>query len=342
MAEQKFEIVVSPQDPPERIDKYLTQKLPAVSRSRVQQLIEEKMVLVDGRPVKPSHTVRPGERVEVTIPEPRKTDLEPQEIPLEILFEDEFLLVLNKPAGLVVHPAFGHNEGTLVNALLYHCRHNLSGIGGELRPGIVHRLDKDTSGLMVVAKDDETHRHLSRQFSERSIQRTYLAVVWGHLRQKQGKVETFYGRSPTNRKKMAVRQEGKLAITTYRVIEEFPLLSLVEVKLGTGRTHQIRVHMAYLGHPVFSDPVYGGRSRKLSTLKSKEKAIAHRYLETLHRQALHAQTIGFVHPKTGEALFFTSPLPEDMERLLRVARESREEENAKSNRSQAAPEERRN
>ena len=316
---EKFSWTVPPDASPLRIDRYLAEKLEGLSRSRVQQLIEKAHVLVNGEPVKPSHQIRPGEHIEVTVPEPEPTDVVAQDIPLEILYEDEYLLVLNKPAGMVVHPAFGHSEGTLVNALLHHCR-NLSGIGGELRPGIVHRLDKDTSGLMVVAKDDVTHRELSRQFSERSIDRTYLAVVWGHFSEKEGRIETFYGRSPTNRKKMAVLPEGKLAITNYRVKEELPLISLVELKLGTGRTHQIRVHMAYLGHPVLSDYVYGGRRKRVGSLTARSREIAERYLETMKRQALHAQTLGFTHPATGERMFFRSPLPEDFAALLELAR----------------------
>jgi len=316
---QKFAWTISPEAPKIRLDRYLAEKIPDLSRSRVQQLIEGGHVRINGEPTKASHLIRPGEKLTVVIPQPETTDVVAEEIPLEILYEDEHLLVLNKPPGMVVHPAFGHNRGTLVNALLFHCR-NLSGIGGELRPGIVHRLDKDTSGLMVVAKDDVTHRGLSSQFSNRTIDRTYVAVVWGHFQQKEGRLETFYGRSPTNRKKMAVLPEGKVAVTAYKVLEELPLISVVELKLGTGRTHQIRVHMAYLGHPVVSDYVYGGRRKKVGALKAGERAVAGQYLEILKRQALHAKTLGFTHPVTGKRLFFEAPLPDDIAALLKLAR----------------------
>lgn len=318
---QEIEIVVPNEKQPERVDKFLTREIAGVSRSRIQQLIDLEMVLVNGVPVKASRSVAPGETIQVRIPHAKKIEAVPENIPLDILYEDEFLLVVNKPAGMVVHPAVGNPRGTLVNALLFHCK-DLSGINGELRPGIVHRLDKDTSGLLVAAKHDVTHRNLSQQFSNRTISRTYVALVWGHLREKSGRIETCFGRSPSNRKKMAVLPEGKIAITHYQVLEEVPLLSLVRLKLSTGRTHQIRVHMAYLGHPVFSDYVYGGRNRRLGSLRPKDREIAVRFLDILRRQALHAQTLEFVHPHSEQRMRFSSPLPHDIQRLLNIARES--------------------
>lgn len=316
---QQIEIVVPAQKVPERIDKFLTREIANISRTRLQQLIELELVLVDDKVIKPSHTVSAGEKINILLPRPQKTEVLPQNIPLDILYEDEFLLVINKPAGMVVHPAIGNPDNTLVNALLFYCS-DLSGINGEIRPGIVHRLDKDTSGLLVVAKNDVTHRRLSAQFSDRTISRNYVALVWGHLSPKRATIETFYGRSPRNRKKMSVLDEGKLAVTSYSVLEELPLLSLVRLKLGTGRTHQIRVHMAHIGHPVFSDHVYGGRNRRLGSLNTKDRELAARYLDMLQRQALHAQTLEFVHPATGEKMNFTSPIPDDIQALLEFAR----------------------
>lgn len=320
---QNLEFIVPPQKQLERIDKFLTREISNVSRTRIQQLIDAKFVLINGKSVKSSYKIVPGEKIEVTLPRPEKTEVIPENISLDILYEDEFLLVINKPAGMVVHPAIGNRTGTLVNALLYHCQ-DLSGINGELRPGIVHRLDKDTSGLLVAAKDDVTHRYLSSQFSNRTISRNYVALVWGHLKKRRGKIETFYGRSPKNRKKMAVLPEGKIAITNYQTLEVVPLLSLVSLKLETGRTHQIRVHMSHLGHPVFSDHLYGGRNRRLGSLSTKDRQIAAQYLEYLQRQALHAQTLSFIHPKTKKGQEFNSPLPEDMLSLLQFAREQKE------------------
>ncbi len=319
METQQIQITVPNQKKPERIDTFLTGNIANISRTRIQQLIQIDMILVNGETIKPSFIVSGGEKVEVTLPRPQKTEVLAENIPLDILYEDKFLIVINKPPGMVVHPAIGNREGTLVNALLYYCK-DLSGINGVIRPGIVHRLDKDTSGILVAAKDDVSHRYLSCQFSDRTILRDYTALVWGHLKKKSGKIETFYGRSPKNRKKMAVLPEGKLAITNYSVIEEVPLLSLVRLRLGTGRTHQIRVHMAHLNHPVFSDYTYGGRNRRLGSLNTNDRNIAAFYLECLPRQALHAKTLGFIHPETEKEMFFESQLPEDIQGLLDLAR----------------------
>jgi 23S rRNA pseudouridine1911/1915/1917 synthase len=319
--EDRREILIPPKKEKERLDVFLTREIGHFSRAFFQRLIEEDKVLVNERPQKASYLVAPGDRIEVLIPPPKKYDVLPEDIPLDIVYEDAHLIVINKPPGLVVHPAVGHFTGTLVNALLFHCR-DLSGIGGELRPGIVHRLDKDTSGLLVAAKDDFTHRKLSEQFSNRTIEREYWALVWGVPSPRSGRIETQIGRSPTNRKKMAVVEEGgKLAVTTYETQERLFLLSLVKLKLGTGRTHQIRVHMAHIGHPVFGDSPYGGRNRRLGALTAAERKIAARYLEMLPRQALHARTLGFEHPHTHKHLRFESDLPEDMTALLELARE---------------------
>ncbi len=322
--EDRREILIPPKKEKERLDVFLTREIGHFSRAFFQRLIEEDKVLVNERPQKASYLVAPGDRIEVLIPPPKKYDVLPEDIPLDIVYEDAHLIVINKPPGLVVHPAIGHFTGTLVNALLFHCR-DLSGIGGELRPGIVHRLDKDTSGLLVAAKDDFTHRKLSEQFSNRTIEREYWALVWGVPSPRSGRIETQIGRSPTNRKKMAVVEEGgKLAVTTYETQERLFLLSLVKLKLGTGRTHQIRVHMAHIGYPVFGDSTYGGRNRRLGALTAAERKIAARYLEMLPRQALHARTLGFEHPHTHEHLRFESDLPEDMTALLELAREYHE------------------
>ncbi|RMD87593.1 MAG: RluA family pseudouridine synthase [Calditrichaeota bacterium] len=314
-AEQFLEFKVPTNQGKQRLDKYLTQILGSVSRARLQKLIEEGKVLVNGRPAKASHLIMPDELIEITIPKPKKVDIEPENIPLNILYEDEHLLVLNKEAGMVVHPAFANYTGTLVNALLYHCG-DLSSVGGRQRPGIVHRLDKDTSGLMVIAKDDLAHQELSRQFSQKIIEREYWAIAWGHFDKKQGRIETYLARSPKDRKKISVQPQGKLAITNYEVLEELPLVSLVKLRLETGRTHQIRVHLSYIGHPVFGDPVYGGRNRQLGSLSNKQRQLAAELLEMMHRQALHAKTLGFYHPVSGEFMRFDSELPSDMQQIL--------------------------
>ena len=313
-------IIVPPNKKKERLDIFLTRAVGHFSRTFFQRLIDEEKILVNGTLQKASYLITSGDRIVIDIPPPQKYNVASEDIPLNIVYEDKYLIVINKPPGLVVHPAVGHYTGTMVNALLYHCR-DLSGIGGELRPGIVHRLDMDTSGLLVAAKDDYTHRILSDQFRNRTIEREYWALVWGVPSPRSGRVETQIGRSPTNRKKMAVIKEGgKIAVTNYETQERLFLLSLVKLKLGTGRTHQIRVHMAHIGHPVFGDSVYGGRNRRLGSLTPDERKIAARYLEMLPRQALHARTLGFEHPQTHEHLRFESDLPDDMKAVLDLAR----------------------
>ena len=287
-----------------RLDLYLAEKASELSRSRAQKLIEENLVLVNGKPcTDKNYRLQSGDQIAVTIPEPVKSRVEPEEIRLDIVFEDSDLLVINKPRGMVVHPAPGHAQGTLVNALLSHCR-DLSGIGGVMRPGIVHRLDKDTSGLLIVAKNDFTHRSLSAQLKARKLHREYIALVFGHIKPEIGRIEAPIGRHPRHRKKMAVISGGRAAVTRYRVIKYFKHYSLLKLKLETGRTHQIRVHLAHLGYPVVGDPTYTkGKTNDLPP-------------ELAGPQALHARLISFTHPRSGENLEFSVPLPEAFKKTL--------------------------
>lgn len=286
-----------------RLDLWLTGCLDGISRARIQQLIREGLVKVNSRSVKESHKPKAGEQVEVVIPPPRPVELKAEKIPLDILFEDDALLVINKPAGMVVHPSPGHDSGTLVNAVLHHCP-QLAGIGGELRPGIVHRLDRDTSGVIIVAKTEAALANLADQFRRREIRKEYLAVVSGVLSPAGGKIETLIGRHATDRKKMtAVPRKGRPALTFYQTLEKFDNFSLLILRPETGRTHQIRVHLAHRQHPVVGDKQYG---RRLTGYLPFEA----------NRQMLHAHKICFHHPGTGEKLAFNAPIPEDMERLL--------------------------
>lgn len=299
--------------PGERLDAFLPQHFPALSRSAVQRLIEEGYITVNGKTTKPTHTPRAGELVKVEWPEAKPAEAKPEDIPLDIIYEDECLLVLNKPAGLVVHPAAGNEEHTLVNALLHHCEGELSGIGGVARPGIVHRLDKETSGCLVVAKNDETHVALSAQFAGRTVEKIYLAIVCGVMPRDAGNIRAAIARHPTHRKRMAVcdADEGRAAHTGYRVIERLNEATLVEAHLHTGRTHQIRVHFQHLGFPVAGDTTYGQRQTKRLAELTKYEAP---------RVLLHAHKLAFVHPRTGKKLNFTAPWPEDFEDALRFLR----------------------
>ena len=302
-----------------RLDQYLAAHLPELSRSRIQSLIKSGDVLVNGSPAKPKNPVSRGDSITVRIPEPEPAEAQPQDIPLDIQYEDEDVVVINKESGMVVHPAAGNPDGTIVNALLHHCG-DLSGIGGVERPGIVHRLDKDTSGCLVIAKNDGAHQSLTAQFAARSTEKRYLAVVQGIPSQSSGTVFTHIGRHPVNRLKMAVVNpgSGKAAITDYDLLCADPSTdsSLVLCTLHTGRTHQIRVHMKHIGHTLFNDERYGGNEILKGTHFSKYKQFVNNCFETCPRQALHAMTLGFVHPRTGEEMFFTSPLPEDMTNLI--------------------------
>ncbi len=305
----------------ERLDRLLAAELGAYSRSRIKALIEAGHVTAGGRTIaEPSYRVKPGQQFDIFVPEPEPALPEAQPIALDILYEDGHLLVLDKPAGLVVHPAPGNPDGTLVNALIAHCGDSLSGIGGVRRPGIIHRLDKDTSGLMVAAKTDHAHGALSEQFTARDIERAYDALVWGVPRPARGEIEGNIGRSPKNRKKMAVlNRGGRHALTHYQVLATFgpqnaPVVSRIECRLATGRTHQIRVHLAHAGHPVLGDPVYGGGPSRARQHGLGDEALA--ALKALGRQALHAKRLGFRHPGSGEALLFESNLPLDIRSLL--------------------------
>lgn len=289
-----------------RLDAWLAENEPEHSRARWQALIREGLVTVNGKPVKPNSSLHPGDQVAWTIPEPVASEVLPEDIPLDILFEDEHLIAVNKPAGLVVHPAAGNEDGTLVNALLHHCT-DLAGIGGEKRPGIVHRLDKDTSGVMVVAKTELAMQELARQFKKRETEKEYLAIVRGIPEPKFGYIKTTIGRHPVLRKKMAVDvPRGRSAISHYQVVEALAGASLLRVRIETGRTHQIRVHMAFIKHPILGDRLYA-RPRETDEVWPT-------------RQMLHAATLSIAHPNTGERLAFAAPLPPDMEKVLEELR----------------------
>ena len=302
-----FEHRVSPELAGQRLDAALAKLEPALSRAQLRRLIEQGAVTVSGAAVKPAHRLRAGERIAGAVPEAQPAALEPEALPLSILYQDADVVVIDKPAGLVVHPAPGHGGGTLVNALLHHCR-DLSGVGGELRPGIVHRLDKDTSGVLVAAKNDAAHRSLAAQFKAHSVLREYLALVRGTPRAASGSVEAAIGRHPTDRKRMSTRtRRGRAAVTHYSVEERLRGASLLRVRLETGRTHQVRVHLASIGLAVLGDPVYGGADARGAELG-------------LTRQALHAAVLGFTHPSTGAPRRFESPLPPDLVRALAALR----------------------
>lgn len=298
-----FKISVTDQGKGERIDRFLAEQLKEISRSRIQTLVDEEKVLVNQKTVKSNYKLREGDFIEVSIPEPEELEVKPQAIELNILFEDRDIIVVNKPQGMVVHPAAGNFEGTLVNALLHHCK-DLSGINGLLRPGIVHRIDKDTSGILVAAKNDFAHRSLAKQIKDHSVKRVYYALVHGVLQEPAGIVDAPIGRDHRDRKKMAVVLTGKEAVTRYWTLETFKEYSFVKLQLKTGRTHQIRVHMAYLGHPVVGDPKYGPTKPHFN----------------LQGQALHAAELGFNHPRTEKYMEFNAPLPDAMERVLNMLR----------------------
>jgi 23S rRNA pseudouridine1911/1915/1917 synthase len=309
-----------------RIDKYIAGFVQNASRTKVQKAINLGNVLVNGECVKSNYLLKPNDEIEIELPVPDKQDVLPENIPLDILYEDEYFLIINKPAGMVTHPAYKNYSGTLVNALMYYAsrsKGSLSDLNGFERAGIVHRLDKDTSGILVVAKDEVTHRKLADQFHKHSIDREYRAIVWGKFKYKEGIIENRISRDKKDRKKMAVvksEDEGKLAITEYNIIEEYEFLSLVNLKLRTGRTHQIRVHLSSSGHPVFGDEMYGGRIPHSVNLTSNIKLQIKNLLEMLPRQALHARLLAFIHPHSGERMEFVSDLPEDMKELIEKIR----------------------
>jgi 23S rRNA pseudouridine1911/1915/1917 synthase len=290
----------------ERLDRFLADRLPDLSRMQVQRLIKTGLATVNDQPAKPAYRVEPGDRIVVRVPDESEPVIRPEPIPLQVVYEDEYLLAVDKPAGMVVHPAAGHSSGTLVNALLAYCP-QVADVGGVDRAGIVHRLDKDTSGLLLVAKDPETHAALQRQFKHRQVRKTYLALVEGRIYPKEGIVEAPVGRDQRARKRMAVTRTGRPAVTQYRAVEYFRDHTLLQVRPHTGRTHQVRVHLAWLGYPVVGDRVYGRRRQPLLP----------------HRHFLHAQELVFTHPATKEKVTLTAPLPPDLKAVLTRLREER-------------------
>ncbi|MEE1014484.1 MAG: RluA family pseudouridine synthase [Lachnospiraceae bacterium] len=302
MEQYLFEIQ---EDQQMRLDKYLAEQFPEQTRSYLQKLIKDGEVLVNGKSVKTGYQLSKGDEVSVNIPEPKELDVAPQKMDLDIVYEDEDVILINKPKGMVVHPAPGHTTDTLVNGLLYHCKDNLSGINGVARPGIVHRIDRDTTGILIVCKNDMSHNSIAAQLKEHSINRRYRALVHGNLKENQGTVEGPIGRHPIDRKKMAINEKnGKPAVTHYTVLERFGNYTLIECVLETGRTHQIRVHMSSIGHPLVGDEVYGPAKCPFK----------------LQGQCLHAMVLGFVHPRTGEYMEFSADLPEYFEELLNKLR----------------------
>lgn len=321
-AEDVHTVTVLATDKGKRLDKFLSEKLPEFSRSRLQTLIEQGCVTCWGKPSKDaSAKIKPEEVYCVSVPEAKPTHMVAQEIDLDIVYEDDDLLVINKQAGLTVHPGAGNPDMTLANALLAHCGDSLSGIGGVARPGIVHRIDKETTGLLVVAKNDATHLSLSAQLAERKLKRTYQAIAWGTIKPKEGTIKGNIGRSFSNRQKMAVVPKGgKPAVTHYKALKDFGFASLIECNLETGRTHQIRVHFANIGHALVGDPVYGQatsqrlNARSHKSLPQKTKTA----LLEFNRQALHAKEIGFIHPSSEKEMHFSTDLPKDMQKLLKA------------------------
>jgi len=304
-----------------RLDAYITQFVQNATRSKVQEAIKAGQVMVNEAVEKASYRVKGGDRIHITIPKPPPPEAVPEQIPLDIVFEDDYLVIINKPAGMVVHPAFGNWTGTLVNGLLYHLDEPDALEDEGLRPGIVHRLDKDTSGLLVVAKSNHVLAALSALFAQHTIERTYYCVVWGHP-PKEGTIEAAIGRSRKDRKVMAVvkPEEGKHAVTHYKVLEYFDHLALCQMQLETGRTHQIRVHLSHLGHPILGDSVYGGDYIRYGTPSGQRKSLFDSLIKSLGRQCLHAKTLGFIHPVTQASVHFDSELPEDFKQVLTTLR----------------------
>lgn len=299
------EFVVAPEDAGVRIDRYLSDQCQDISRSYLQKLLKEESVLVEEKPVKSNYKVNTGDRISLTLPEIREPEIVPEDIPLDIIYEDKDIILINKPKGMVVHPAAGHYSGTLVNGLMSHCRSELSGINGVMRPGIVHRIDMDTTGVLIVCKNDMAHNSISQQLKEHSITRRYAAIVHGVLKDDEGTINAPIGRHPIDRKKMSINEKnGRDAITHYRVLERFRQYTYIECQLETGRTHQIRVHMASTGHPLLGDSVYGPAKCPFR----------------LNGQTLHAGVLGIIHPRTGEYMEFSAPLPDYFEVLLRKLR----------------------
>ena len=317
---EHFRVVVDKGQSQVRVDKYLFERLVNSSRNRIQKAADAGLIMANGKPVKSSYKVKPCDVLTVMMDRPRyDNDIIPEDIPLDIVYEDNDLMVINKPAGLVVHPGCGNYHGTLVNAIAWHLKDNPRYDPNDPQVGLVHRIDKDTSGLLVVAKPPDAKTHLGLQFYNKTTKRKYNALVWGIVENNEGTIEGNIGRNPKDRMQMAVLSDpaqGKHAVTHYRVLERLGYVTLVECVLETGRTHQIRVHMKHIGHTLFNDERYGGNEILKGTHFSKYKQFVNNCFETCPRQALHAMTLGFVHPRTGEEMFFTSPLPEDMTNLI--------------------------
>ena len=317
---EHFRVVVDKGQSQVRVDKYLFERLVNSSRNRIQKAADPGLIMANGKPVKSSYKVKPCDVLTVMMDRPRyDNDIIPEDIPLDIVYEDNDLMVVNKPAGLVVHPGCGNYHGTLVNAIAWHLKDNPKYDPNDPQVGLVHRIDKDTSGLLVVAKTPDAKTHLGLQFYNKTTKRKYNALVWGVVENNEGTIEGNIGRNPKDRMQMAVLSDpaqGKHAVTHYRVLERLGYVTLVECVLETGRTHQIRVHMKHIGHTLFNDERYGGNEILKGTHFSKYKQFVNNCFETCPRQALHAMTLGFVHPRTGEEMFFTSPLPEDMTNLI--------------------------
>lgn len=307
-----------------RLDKYITSFIENASRTKVQEAIEEGYVTVNGKKEKSSYNMQPGDEIDITIPKPPPPEAKPEKMDLDIRYEDDDIIIVNKKAGTVVHPAYGNWTGTLVNGLMWHADELSLEDEDSIRPGIVHRLDKDTSGILVVAKNDETHRKLSDYFRTKDIERTYWAIIWGTPDEKEGTITGDIGRNPSDRKKMTVLPDGKgkHAVTHYKVLEYFDHLTLVEAKLETGRTHQIRVHFANKRHWVFGDQKYGGDSVRYGSNTGSRKQMFNNLFASLQRQCLHAKTLGFEHPSTGEFVQFDSPLPDDFQHVLDMLRQN--------------------
>ena len=316
MLPQKKQILISSNQSGQRLDKFLFHEFKDISRSAIQNLIIDGEILINDQVVKTGYKIKENDQISINIKEKPVTNLQPENIPLNIIYEDKYLIVINKPAGIVVHPGAGNKSGTLVNALLNHYS-ELSQISGSTRPGIVHRLDKDTSGLLVVAKDDNTHKKLQEQFLNKKIHRTYQALIWGVPVEKEGEIDANIVRSQRNRKKMTVSSsKGKEAKTNYKLLIDFQYISLLELKLNTGRTHQIRVHLNHINMPVFGDPVYNGRKSQLRRLPSHLQKRGIALLKNINRQALHAKELTFIHTNTSKEVSFSTELPEDMKNLL--------------------------
>ena len=296
-----FEIIVEESDINKRIDVFLAKNLESFSRSYIQDLIKKGKATIGGKSIKANYRLRNGDNVVLNIPKPEPLEILPENIPLDILYEDNDVILVNKPKGMVVHPAAGHYSGTLVNALLYHCKDNLSGINGVLRPGIVHRIDMDTTGVIIACKNDNAHQNIAKQLAEHSITRRYIAIVNGNLKEAEGVVDAPIARAKNDRKKMAVDKDGKTAVTHYKVLERLKNYTYIECVLETGRTHQIRVHMSYINHPLLGDEIYSGKKESMK----------------LQGQCLHAMVLGFIHPTTNEYMEFEAPIPEYFNEILK-------------------------